>query len=1213
MRGPLPLRFLLIIAMFFSCIAFPGRALALTSGGSQLGLTLRPVIARTDISDNKQAPFSGGSGFVPKSADQSLKSQSVNQLLASSPAPVNEPSASDSVPISKTVPPVNVDENKEAGPTRQYIEEQLRSVQNAQQFDEPTKAELLKRYKAALDWTTASEEALKKISQYQSEIIGASESVAKVKSQLAAPTPSASSMFSTDITLQEMEKKLSQAELQLRELTAELAKREEELNRRNGRKAELTKLIDETRQRVDGAKKQLVSQPGNGEKAELVSALQIELKAHLAALEQQLQHYSLEIQRHDALAELLPLQRDLAQREKNFLEKQVAALNQAIAAKRKAESERQAREAREAKQKLANSHPTLLKLAEQNTDLAKDYKTLAESITKATDEVNQTNRTLAKLEADYNNVQEKVRCAGNSSSIGLILREKRSELPDTAKCEQRIRFVSRVMPEAYLAKIGFCDERAALGDLDTAVGNLNWSLTASHERDELEKKARQLLEKKLELLDTLINVYDRYLLKLSEIEIGNLKLVAKTSEFANYIDERVLWVRSANLVGTKTAKEALQGLLHFAKPGPWIELSKQCGLDAVKRPSVIFLAIASFGILIAVQTRLRKRLQSLCVVTSGGVPLKMILTLEGLFLNAAMTAPLPLFLLLVGWWLTRAEGIMDIGLAIGWGLWYSATLLWVVKFTLLLCKPGLLAESHFGWSEYSLAIARRHMRWLTYSCLPLFFVMVVTNRYHNGIWENSLGRIAFIGAMVLLAVFMHTVLFSKNNVLREILARNPDHWLARFSFILYLLAVGLPSSLAILAWVGYYYSAQQLALQLEETLALVLGLVLLHATVSRWFLVKRRNLAIAQMKERQTQGTESGQHSTAIVPATEKQQDLAVIHQQLQYLLGHAVVVCLLIGSWIIWADTLPALNVLDSKKLWDNTIEVVQIHEDALGNHVKQIVPVKAPTTARHALLAGLILFAAVVIGRHLPALLQITVLSRVHFDKGGRHAISILMRYLVALIGVIMACRTMSITWGSVQWLAAGITVGLGFGLQEIFANFVSGLILLFERPIRVGDIITLGDTTGTVTDIRIRTTTVTSWDRKELIVPNKELITGQLLNWTLSDPVNRIVVTVGVAYKTNTRKVHDLIMTIASEHPNVLEDPVPQVTFESFGDSTLNFVLRCYISSMDTRLDTINDLHEAIHDHFNQEGIEIAFPQRDLHIRSVEKTISHITPSE
>jgi potassium efflux system protein len=179
----------------------------------------------------------------------------------------------------------------------------------------------------------------------------------------------------------------------------------------------------------------------------------------------------------------------------------------------------------------------------------------------------------------------------------------------------------------------------------------------------------------------------------------------------------------------------------------------------------------------------------------------------------------------------------------------------------------------------------------------------------------------------------------------------------------------------------------------------------------------------------------------------------------------------------------------------------------------------------------------------------------------------------------------------------------VGIGFGLQEIVANFISGLIILFERPVRVGDVVTVGDTDGVVTKIRIRATTIRNWDRKELLVPNKEFITGRVLNWSLSDHVTRLMVPVGVAYGTDVDRALALMREAAEEHPRVLDDPKPVLSFESFGDNSLTLVLRAFIDDLDHRLGTITDLHKAIVGKFRQAGIEISFPQRDLHLDTRE----------
>jgi potassium efflux system protein len=218
---------------------------------------------------------------------------------------------------------------------------------------------------------------------------------------------------------------------------------------------------------------------------------------------------------------------------------------------------------------------------------------------------------------------------------------------------------------------------------------------------------------------------------------------------------------------------------------------------------------------------------------------------------------------------------------------------------------------------------------------------------------------------------------------------------------------------------------------------------------------------------------------------------------------------------------------------------------------------------------------------------------------SQGTRYTVVTLTKYTVVAVGVAWIFSVLGGSWSEIQWIFAALGVGIGFGLQEIVANFISGLIILFERPIRVGDVVTVGNTDGVVTKIRIRATTIRNWDRKELLVPNKNFITQELLNWSLSDQTTRILINVGIAYGSNVERALLIMEEAARENPRVLEDPAPFVVFETFGDNALMLSLRCYIDNIDFRLRTITELNLAINQAMNEAGIEIAFPQRDVHL--------------
>jgi potassium efflux system protein len=240
---------------------------------------------------------------------------------------------------------------------------------------------------------------------------------------------------------------------------------------------------------------------------------------------------------------------------------------------------------------------------------------------------------------------------------------------------------------------------------------------------------------------------------------------------------------------------------------------------------------------------------------------------------------------------------------------------------------------------------------------------------------------------------------------------------------------------------------------------------------------------------------------------------------------------------------------------------------------------------------------------------------LKRTRLDRGARDAAVTTSGYVGIAVAILVALSIAGVEFTNLAIIAGALSVGIGFGLQNIVNNFVSGLILLVERPIRTGDWILVGNTEGYVKKISIRSTQIQTFDRADVIVPNSELISGQVTNWMLTDPWGRVRVPVGVAYGSDTAKVMQILVDLANKHPLVMNNypgiPEPRVLFLGFGDSSLNFELRCFVRDVDRRLVTLSDLNLAIDAAFREAGIEIPFPQRDLHFRNAPPS-GAVTPA-
>uniref|UniRef100_A0A7C3YX45 Mechanosensitive ion channel n=1 Tax=Desulfobacca acetoxidans TaxID=60893 RepID=A0A7C3YX45_9BACT len=238
----------------------------------------------------------------------------------------------------------------------------------------------------------------------------------------------------------------------------------------------------------------------------------------------------------------------------------------------------------------------------------------------------------------------------------------------------------------------------------------------------------------------------------------------------------------------------------------------------------------------------------------------------------------------------------------------------------------------------------------------------------------------------------------------------------------------------------------------------------------------------------------------------------------------------------------------------------------------------------------------------RFLRILLEVRFYPRRDWDQSIRYTIANTLHYFIQAVAILMALSLLGISFSDLAIVAGGLGVGIGFGLQNIVNNFFSGLILLFERPIKVGDMLVIDGQWGQVKEIRVRSTIFQTFDRSVLIIPNSDLISSKIVNWTHYGPgINRLTLKVGVSYGSDVRRVTMILDEVCRANPRVVSEPPPQIFFEAYGDSSLNFNIWVFLATPSDRIPATHELNTAIFEAFQEAGIEVPFPQRDLHIKN------------
>jgi potassium efflux system protein len=1029
------------------------------------------------------------------------------------------------------------------------------------------------------EWQSQGAEYVLSAEEAQAWTLVIDENIARLQQREAIAIP-------VDASVEELQVELNAAERALVAARREAIDLDAEADRRAERRKRVPELLSIAKQRLKELEN---APPPTGGDSSIAAA-----KRELAALKRsgaqaEIEAYQNEVSSYYIRGALLSKRRDQATLQIAYYEALAGKLRQAKQELERIDVERE----REATRKLLEEltalpdgfRRTLQELQERNEALASLWTSeggLHEQIDDVSVKLRRAEAKVAELEAELTGLAARVQAVGLADSVGVLLRRHRAEAPDIGMYRRFIRMRQEQIGDVQLQQIRLREQRQALADIDAltdeAMASIDVSID-SEEKQELESLLRQLFETQRKYMDALIEDYETYFQKLVDFDARQQELIARTRDLLDFIDERILWIPSGRAVQPELLSDGrdamawLFGAKYRAQFGRGLR-------DAASRLWPVNLVALLLAILfVPFARRFRSRIQLLGERAKGPNCINFGPTSEALGLSLLLAVWLPALLAYVGWRLGLSPVATQFTRSIANGLVATAAYWATLRVARQLVRPGGIAEAHCEWPAKAAHALWRDLRWLTIVTVPAVFVIFVFEMRGEDLWRESVGRFAFAISMVAVGVFNYLALRSGGPLAAVLRGRGRRR---RWAWRAVRLAAWLtPLALIAAALRGFYWTALQVGIRLHFNLALLFVLVIVLQLAARWSMIAQRRAAAEDEAHEDK--------SAAPAPTLEVS----------RLMIGTGLLLAILATS-AIWADLLPAARVLQQVELWTTT-ETVTVSE--LGpsgtEHVSTEDQLVAITLADllQSLLIGLLTLALI---RALPGILEATLFRRL--GPGERYAYSTIVKYTVVLVGLAVAFDAIGIGWSSIQWLVAAVGLGLGFGLQEIFANFISGLIILFERPIRVGDTVSVGEVNGTVSRIRIRATWITAFDRKELIVPNKEFVTGRLINWTLSDAVLRVTVPVGVAYGSDTARVMEVLAQVARGSRRVLRDPPPQIFFVGFGDSSLSFELRVFIRNVDHLFPVRHELHMSIDKAFREAGIEIAFPQRDLHVRSV-----------
>jgi len=719
------------------------------------------------------------------------------------------------------------------------------------------------------------------------------------------------------------------------------------------------------------------------------------------------------------------------------------------------------------------------------------------------------------------------------------------------------------------------DRRAcATAYLNTALSDagLNPVRVSQAEREVL----LEILLARRELLRSTISIESDVIDMLSELQANYEEHSQTIAEYKRFLDPLVLWEPSGSRLWKTDFKHIPEEMAVLLQAATGVEVAFQARFFGL-----ISLAL----ILLLFHSRLHDYQHRQNELIPRPREASIYFTALALVATALRALPPALMVAALASLFSADKDILSVALTVV--LYSVAAWLFTAKLLGILCEQDGVARKHFQWNAQLCDRLKSEAQWFLRWLLPGLAVAAVLYRLYGT--ATLMGRLAMLATTLWIAIHIARALIRavKANG-RKILST----FNGRFQLILALFFFAASIGVVFGLRVSVIFVINEVLDTLQAGIALAIG----YSFLLHWLKVERRHLRFEELLQAQEARSEQPLPELGVIE--EDKENLAELGEETRELLNAATIVVALSVLYYLWAPILPVFDAMSAVTLWTSTVMV---------EGVATVSRITLEIVVFVVLMLGITVYAS----RKLPALVELVLRSRTDVSAGTRYTTSTLLNYVILGAGILIALSKLGLDWSKMQWLVAALGVGIGFGLQEIVANFICGLIILFERPITVGDIITVGDQEGVVTRIRIRATTIRDWDNKELLIPNKEIITGRLLNWSLTDTRLRLTVPVGVAYGSDAALALKILAETVADDKRILADPAPSIIFSDFGESSLNMVCRFYIDNVGNMWPVKTELHLEIYRRFEEAGIVISFPQRDVHLDSEKPLRISIDP--